>query len=195
MVLAILLLLCISRAVVSQPFNCREVTVNELGNTTAHSTDGIVANSVRAAGDSGAAPAVLIYDHRVTCSVAGTVPGTFHYLSAVVTLNCADQPGSSALPCANSLSLGGEGDFTLQIELACSAGPQWVRGDDVGNLVGSTTTVPADGSLTTERDFQCGLCFSHVRRDARLNSSAVYDTESHCVRKLHVFLTVVIVFI
>ena len=181
MALQLLLLLYLLEAVVSQPYNCPEIATSELGDTSTHSTDGIVPPSFLPPAETSSPPALLIYEHQVTCSVAGTTPDTFQYLSVVVFFNCADQP-SGALDCEDTF-LGGVGNFTMQIELRCSpTGPnvEWIRGDFILADTPSTITAPADGSLATERDSQCGLCLKNSRSGTLLPGS-VYDTESHCV--------------
>ena len=177
----LLLLLYLPTAAASQPYNCPEITTNDLGYTTTHSTGSFAAMSLQPPGEGAALPAVLTYDHRVTCSVAGTVPDTFQYLSVVVFFNCADQPPQSgALDCADSV-LGGEGNFTMQIELRCSPALKWIRGDDAVTGIPDTVTIPADGDLTTDWDTQCGLCYSNTRRNTAIIATAGYNTASHCV--------------
>lgn len=188
MSLLLRLLLCLSTAIVSQGgignvplYDCQEISVGDLGNTTGHSDSGVIATALRAGGDAGASPAVMLNDYQVTCSVAGSAPNTFHYHSVVVSFNCADQTGT--LPCASSPLLSGPGDHTAQFELKCSNALQWELGDDHGNVAQFVVTNPADGNLTTGRDFQCGLCYSRMRRASQLPTGVTYGQETHCVSK------------
>ena len=183
--------LCLLAVAVSHSFaqpvvhNCPLVTASELGSSDTHSDTGIISDALRGPGDASASPALRIFDHQVTCTVAGTAANTFHFLSVVVFFSCVYQAGS--LDCADSPTLSGPGNFTAQFELHCininASTLEWTLGDDVGSLVDDTVTNPADGSLTTERDDQCKLCYSRRSRASRLTPTVQYDPDSHCVGK------------
>ena len=189
------LLLCVSAAVVSQgsaqTTNCPLITVSDLGSTTNHSNVGVVSNALRASGDGrdSPQPSLLIHDHEITCSVAGSAPDTYQHLSVVVLVNCADTGVQGTLPCTSSRLLGGEGNFTVQIELTCGVAG-WQRGASPSLGIGSNSeenslTVPANGTLDTALDSQCGLCASNTLRESAITAAVVYNNESHCVCKLH----------
>ena len=186
----LILLLCVSAAVVSQGSaqNCPIITASELGSTTVASSDGIVPDSLRENTDGDAArPVLLIYDFQVTCSVAGNAPETYQRLSIVVALFCdgTAPSGAGILACdATSSPLGGAGNFTVQIDMICE-GTTWARGtgvDIVGNTVENTLAIPANGALSTDRDFQCRSCINNRLRNETLGS-VTYDVENHCVCK------------
>ena len=102
------------------PHNCPLVTANELGSSDAHTDRGIIANALRALGDaSDRQPSLQIYDHQVTCTVAGTATNTFQFLSVVVFFSCADQSGFGR--CENFPMLSGPANYTMQFELHCAS--------------------------------------------------------------------------
>ena len=187
----LILLLCVSAAVVSQGSaqNCPIITASELGSTTVASSDGIVPDSLRVNTDGDAArPVLLIYDFQVTCSVAGNAPETYQRLSIVVALFCdGGASGAGILACdATSSPLGGAGNFTVQIDMICDReGTTWARGTGVaiiGNSVETTLAIPANGTLSTDRDFQCRSCLNNRIRGISLGT-VTYDVENHCVCK------------
>ena len=171
----LIFLLCVSAAVVSQGSaqNCPLITASELGSTTVPSNVGVVPNSLRESTDGAAAkPVLLIYDYQITCSVAGNAPETYQRLSIVVALFCdGTASGAGILACdATSNPLGGAGNFTVQIDMICE-GTTWARGTDVdivGNTVPNTLAIPANGTLSTDRDFQCRSCINNRLRMSRL---------------------------
>ena len=187
--MTLILLLCVTAAVVSQGSaqNCPLITASELGSTTVASSDGIVPDSLRENTDGDAArPVLLIHDFQVTCSVAGNAPETYQRLSIVVALFCdGTASGAGILACDDTSNpLGGAGNFTVQIDMIC-AGTTWARGTGVaivGNTVENTLAIPANGALSTDLDNQCRSCLNNRLRDISLGS-VTYDVENHCVCK------------
>ena len=181
----LILLLCVSTVIVShgsaqKAQNCPLITESELGSTTAHSNVGVVPSAL-SEGDQ-LQPALLICDHQITCSAAGTAPETYQYLSIVVVINCIDRN----FPCASSM-LGGEGNITMQIDLVCT-GTEWQRGTAgllaLQNTLSNTLAIPANGTLDTALDSHCALCVNNRLRESALTSAVVYSDESHCACKL-----------
>ena len=185
----LILLLCVSAAVVSQGSaqNCPIITASELGSTTVPSNVGVVPNSLRVDTDGDdARPVLLIHDFQITCSVAGNAPETYQRLSIVVALFCdGTASGAGILACdATSSPLGGAGNFTVQIDMICE-GTTWERGtgvDIIGTSVENTLAIPANGTLSTDRDFQCRSCLNNRIRGISLGT-VTYDVENHCVCK------------
>ena len=133
---------------------------------------------------------MLIYDYQITCSVAGTAPETYQRLSIVVALNCLSRTSiSGTLACDAVVSaLGGEGNFTVQIDMRCTS-TGWKRGTGMiisleGNIPINSLAIPANGILDTALDSQCKLCVNNRLRESALTPEAVYNDESHCVCKL-----------
>ena len=194
MVLVLLLLLCVSMAIVSegsaQTENCPIITESELGNTTAHSNVGVVPTALTNSDGNPRRPALLIYDYQITCSVAGTAPETYQRLSIVVALNCLSRTSiSGTLACdAADSALGGEGNFTVQIDMRCTS-TGWKRGTGTiisleGDTPKNSLAIPANGTLDTALDSQCKLCVNNRLRESSLKLADVYNDESHCVCKL-----------
>ena len=190
--MVLVLFLCVSTAIVlqgsAQTENCPLITESELGNTTAHSNVGVVPTALTISDVNTVRPALLIYDYQITCSVAGTAPETYQRLSIVVALNCLGRISiSGTLACdAVDSALGGEGNFTVQIDMRCTS-TGWKRGTDTiieGNTPKNSLEIPANGTLDTALDSQCKLCVNNRLRESALTSTAVYNDESHCVCKL-----------
>ena len=190
--MTLILLLCVTAAVVSQGSaqNCPLVTASELGSTTVPSNVGVVPNALRENSTDGAAkPVLLIYDYQITCSVAGIAPETYQRLSIVVAIFCdGTATGAGILACdATSNPLGGAGNFTVQIDMICE-GTTWARGTglanyNIGNTVPNTLEIPANGTLSTALDIQCRLCANNRLRDIYLTAAVTYNVENHCVCK------------
>ena len=185
--MVLILLLCVSTAIFSQGSaqteNCPLITESELGSTTANSNVGVVPTALTNSDDNTDRPALLIYDYQITCSVAGTAPETYQRLSIVVALNCL----TLACEAADS-ALGGEGNFTVQIDMRCTS-TGWKRGTGTiisleGNAPKNSLEIPANGTLDTALDSQCKRCVNNRLRESALTSKAVYNNESHCVCKL-----------
>ena len=194
--MVLVLLLCVSTAIVlqgsAQTENCPLITESELGSTTAHSNVGVVPTALGLTNDDGdtVRPALLIYDYQITCSVAGTAPETYQRLSIVVALNCIGRTSiSDTLACdAVGSALGGEGNFTVQIDMRCTS-TGWKRGTGTiinleGNTPKNSLEIPANGTLDTALDRQCRHCVNNRLRESALTSKAVHNDESHCVCKL-----------
>ena len=161
------------------------ITESELGSTTNHSNVGVIPTALQGSGDGGSAlsPSLLIHDYQITCSVAGIAPETYQHLSIVVAVNCVNTGAAGSLPCDETSSpLGGEGNFTVQIDLIC-AGTEWERGTaGVGlSTRDNTLEIPAIGTLDTALDSKCGQCINNRLKESVLTPAAVYDAESHCV--------------
>ena len=195
--MVLILLLCVSTAIFSQGSaqteNCPLITESELGSTTANSKVGVVPTALTNSDDNTDRPALLIYDYQITCSVAGTAPETYQRLSIVVALNCLGRTSiSGTLACdAPDSALGGEGNFTVQIDMRCTS-TGWKRGTGTiisveGNAPKNSLEIPANETLDTAFDSQCKRCFNNRLRESALTSKAVYNDESHCVCKLVVY--------
>ena len=194
--MVLILLLCVSTAIFSQGSaqneNCPLITESELGSTTAHSNVGVVPTALQSSDGFQLRHALLIYDYQITCSAAGTAPETYQYLSIVVALNCLGRTSTSGtLACdAADSALGGEGNFTVQIDMRCTS-TGWKRGISTGTIISlegntpiNSLAIPANGTLDTVLDSQCKLCVNNRLRESALTPRAVYNDESHCVCKL-----------
>ena len=192
--MVLVLLLCVSTAIVSQGSaqteNCPLITESELGSTTAHSNVGVVPTALQSSDGNQLRPALLIYDYQITCSVAGTAPETYQRLSIVVALNCLSRTSISGTLACDAVhgALGGEGNFTVQIDMRCTS-TGWKRGTGTiisleGNNPKNSLEIPANGTLDTALDSQCKLCVNNRLRESALTPRAVYNDESHCVCKL-----------
>ena len=192
--MVLVLLLRVSTAIVSQGSaqtkNCPLITESELGSTTAHSNVGVVPTAMTTSDGNPNRPALLIYDYQITCSVAGTAPETYQRLSIVVALNCLSRISiSGTLVCDAVVSaLGGEGNFTVQIDMRCTS-TGWKRGAGMiisleGNTHKNSLAIPANGTLDTALDSQCRHCVNNRLMEFALTSTVVYNDESHCVCKL-----------
>ena len=200
--MVLVLLLCVSTAIVSQGSaqteNCPLITESELGSTTAHSNVGVVPIALQSPDVNQLRHVLLIYDYQITCSVAGTAPETYQRLSIVVALNCRGRTSTSGtLPCdAAGSALGGEGNFTVQIDMRCTS-TGWKRGTGTilsldGNAPKNSLAIPANATLDTALDSQCKRCVNNRLKESALTSTAVYNDESHCVCKLVVYTKLVI---
>ena len=131
--LVILLALLLSSPSATNGQDCPELQSSDLGNTTAASTVGLLADTLMSVNMLAANPSVQILESNTVCLSQAPLKDTYTYTSVVVRYT-AD--GNEA---------------TSQVEFKCFGG-EW--------MTGSAVESSPDAGLTTPVRIDCALCFS-----------------------------------
>lgn len=111
---------------------------------------------------------VQVHDAHVVCLKSGQTRDRFSGVSIIVNYTCTGPPTE----CTESPTLS-------QFEFECTSGTTWSASVD-GSAVEIITT-PPDGSFSTPRRSDCGVCVSPMRA----SFSGVTNNSQHCGCKLN----------
>ena len=137
-----------------------------LGSTDVASSTGLVVDAFRA--ESGDPPPIIVqvYASHVVCLRSGRTRDTFSGASVIVNYTCTGRPS------------GCNGNPTLsQFEFEC-VGASW--SPSVSGSAANIITTPPDGSFSTPRRSDCGVCVSPMRAAF----SGITNNSQHCGCKL-----------
>ena len=146
------------------PGSCPPITVNDLGNNTDFSTDGLVPKVVR---PDGGIP-VRIISYHIVCEASGMSRNTSSFVSVLVRFQCNLRSGAPGiLAVCNSTTM-----VTRQYQFSCIVG-QWnavISGDDL-----HVQTLTATATFMTPLDNQCRRCID----DQHITNPNI-DPTTHC---------------
>ena len=161
------------RLVNVQSMSCPLITIDDLGNTTEFSTDGLVAHAIVPQGEAASSVPVKIRDFIKVCDAAGDQINTSSFVSVVVELQCDFQSSTPSLTvCSDPNNIA-----TRQYQFQCieqSGQPVWGTIVSGSNLFIETLNPTAN--LSTPLDNQCRRCI-----DDQQSSRA--DPTTHCDRE------------
>ena len=157
----------------AQSMSCPLITINDLGNTTDFSTNGLVARAIVPPGEAGAMVPVRIRNFTKVCDAAGDRINTSSFVSVVVEFQCDFQSASSSLAVCSDFS----NTATRQYQFQCTeqnGQPAW------GAIVSGSNffiqTLNPTATLSTPLADQCRRCI-----DDQQSSRA--DPTTHCDRE------------
>ena len=158
--------------------SCPSITVNDLGNTTTFSSDGLVPLAVRLPGEAvDPIPVRIIAYHNIVCDASGTSRNTFTFVSVLVQFQCnvSINMRTGTLAVCDGTTM-----VIRQYQFSCSN----LDGQIMWNAVvaGSNLfvqTLNPTATFTTPIDNQCRRCI-----DDRQSTNANIDPTTHCQGEL-----------
>ena len=148
--------------------SCAPINIDDLGNTTTFSTDGLIPNALPTAGETTNPVPARIFNYTIVCDASGMNRSTSSFVSVVVQFQCDFPSGSGTLePCDRTTMV------TRQYQFSCIIGDWNAIISGVDTFV---QTLSPNTTLTTPLDNQCRRCI-----DDRQNSNA--DPITHCERE------------
>ena len=148
---------------VSCQVDCPPFDKNDLGNTDALSTTGLVGGAFQAVSGDPSLVNVQVHTSRIVCLRSGRTQDTYRGVSVVVNYTCTGAPSE----CTGNPILS-------QFEFECVAGPTWTA--SVGGSASNIITTPPDGTLSTTLRIDCGVCISPTRS----GFDTITNNEQHC---------------
>ena len=143
-----------------------------LGSADAPSSTGLVVDVFRVvSGDPSAPVTVQVHATHVVCLRSGRTRDTFSAVSVIVNYTCTGPP--SASECTGNPTLS-------QFEFECVR-TSWSA--SVGGSAANIITTPPDGSFSTPRRSDCGVCVSPMRA----SFSGLTNNSQHCGCKFNCF--------
>ena len=138
-----------------QTTDCSMLEDSQLGNTSALSTEGLLAAALRAqSGDANVSLQIL--EANTVCLGQGTVRDAYHSVSVVVRYREVNDT-----------------EQLVQVEYQCTNG-EWGFGNE-----SSASTIP-EGNVTTALRRDCSLC---IEPDLSPDGGMQVSAEEHCLRK------------
>ena len=147
--------------------SCSPITVNDLGNTTDFSTDGLLPRAVRPPGEAVERIPVRIINYYIVCDASGMSRDTSSFASVLVQFQCNFPSGTNTLADCDGTTM-----LTRQYQFSCS-GNAWddsIAGDDL-----FVQTLNPSATFATPLDNQCRRCIDDQQR-----SAASIDDDTHC---------------
>ena len=155
----------------AQSQSCSSITINDLGNTTSFSSDGLVAVGLLPPGESVVSIPVRIMNYTIVCDTSGNRRDTSSYVSVVVQFQCNYSSTNPTLTVCDGRSM-----VTRQYQFQCTnrnGQPVWdvsVSGDTF-----FVQTLNPTATLSTPLANQCRRCID----DQQSSSTNINDT-THC---------------
>ena len=173
-------LACLASA---QSQSCPLITINDLGNTTEFSTDGLIARAIVPPTESTENIPVRIVNFTIVCDASGDRINTSSYVSVVVELQCNFASTISGLTDCDGSTM-----ITRQYQFQCiedNGQPIW------GAIVSGSTlhvqTLNPDVTLSTPLTDQCRRCIDDIQ-SSRADPITHCDCESSIDCMLHLLL-------
>ena len=165
---SLLLSLCLELAcfTVNAQLECSRFTVADLGNTSELSPDGLLAGSLRTAGETLLRVPVKVNNYRILCDASGTRRNTSSYVSVLVDFQCSFPGGTGDLAQCDGMT-----NITRQYQYRCSSSNMWVN-------AGVVQTLNPNATFQTEPTNQCRLC-----DDPTAFPTSPIDPDTHCLCK------------
>ena len=174
--LIISLLICLGLAYFAsaQSSSCLSITINDLGNTTSFSSDGLVADGIVPQGESGTNIPVRIMNYTIVCDTSGNRRNTSSYVSVVVQFQCDFQSTDSTLTVCNGNTI-----VTRQYQFQCiDRNGQSIWDASVSGNTFFVQTLDPNATLSTPLANQCRRCI-----DEQQSSSPNINDTTHCDRE------------
>ena len=158
----------------AQSQSCPRITIDDLGNTTEFSNEGLIARAIVPSGGHGLSTVpVRIRNFTIVCDAAGDRINTSSFVSVVVEFQCNSQSTTSSLTECNDPST----IVTRQYQFQCieqNGQPVWATTVAGSNLFVQTLNPTAN--LSTPLADQCRRCID----DQQSNRG---DPTTHCDRE------------
>ena len=143
---------------------CSPINIDDLGNATDFSTDGLISSAVPPAGETANSVPVRILDYRIVCDASGINRNTSSSVSVLVRFQCIFNSGTGSLADCDGTTM-----LTRQYQFRCGPQNLWV---DALNDLFVQTLIP-NATFTTPLDNQCRRCVDDLQPS---NS----DPTTHC---------------
>ena len=153
--------------------SCPLITIDDLGNTTEFSTQGLIARAIVPPGEAGAMVPVRIRNFTRVCDAAGDRINTSSFVSVVVEFQCNFQSSNPRLALCNDSN----NIITRQYQFQCTEqNGQLAWGATVSGSNLFIETLNPTATLSTPLADQCRRCIDDLQ-------SSKADPITHCDRE------------